>query len=317
MARRLPTWHWIRVVRARGPTVPTIRAVLYALAVRMDDNGEAFPSQRTIATDTALGERTVRDAILEARRMGWLAVVDHVRPGQSWRLSHYIACVPNGLNLADVNVGRDVDLERMSDVVGSEHGDVDDRMHGLPRRARGAGPRTAKGAAAIAARSKGEKAKVRQLTQKGAATGAEGAATIAGKVRQPSPTKFPSKFPSKFPKKGRIASDAPDRVKDTGNQKPEHGTQPDQAAGKPNGNGNRIVPSEVLQGFGPLGTLDRPRGRRNGFPSGRPVDPKEAEPRIRKLILTLPHLSDGEVAKILGADPSAVRNIRHSMERVA
>lgn len=313
MARRLPTWHWIRVVRAHGPRSPSVRAVLYALAVRMDDRGEAFPSQRTIASDTALSERTVRDAVLEARRTGWIAVAEHARPGQGWRLSHYVACVPDSLNLSSVDLGRDVDLERMSDQVVSERGEATDRLHGLPRRNRGGGPRTAKGAATIAARREREtlqgaaieRSNVRQPSP-------ERAATIAGNVRQPSPTKFPYKFPSKIPEKGRIASDAPARVKDAKGKKPRPGAKPEPTAAKPNGSGALESASEVLRGFG--GAEHRPAPRRP-----EPAQPARPDPeaRIRKLILTLPHLSDGEVAKILGADPGKVRTVRHSMAMVA
>lgn len=151
--RRLPRWHWIRIVRVHGPKVPAIRAILFALAVRMDERGEAWPSQKLLAADIASTERTVREAVLEARRAAWLAVVDHVRPGQAWRLSHYIACVPNSLNLESVDLGKDadgnpIDVEGMALQWCAQYGEIDDRMHGLPSRARDrAKARRPKGAA--------------------------------------------------------------------------------------------------------------------------------------------------------------------------
>lgn len=192
---------------AHGPKVPTIRSVLFALSVRMDESGEAFPSQRKLAADTALSERTVREALLEARRQCWVAVNGHLRPGQAWRLSYYVACVPDHLNLANVNLGRGVDLEMMSDQSIAQHGEADDRLHGTrpTKRSDRAKPRKAKGAAkkradAIAARSKAKRYQgaatdvkdVRQLT-------AQGAATDSRMVRTPSPTKYPSKFPFEVP----------------------------------------------------------------------------------------------------------------------
>jgi hypothetical protein len=176
--------------------------VLYALSVRMNESGEAFPSQRLLAADTALGERTVRDAIQEARRASWLAVVSHRANGQGWRRSHYIACVPDHLKLETVHLGRGVDVDRMSQQSSGEHAEVADRMHDIPRpqRQRGARSRGLKGAATIAAapieanqgRAATEHNDVRQLAAGGAADGSEN-------VRQPSPTKFPYDVPIQVP----------------------------------------------------------------------------------------------------------------------
>lgn len=296
MARRLPRWHWIRAVRAHGPRVPAIRSVLYALSVRMDESGEAYPSQRTIAADTALSERTVRDALLEARRAVWLAVVDHVRPGQAWRLSHYIACVPDSLNLSEVDLGRGVDLEHMADVAGSQHGDIEDRMHGLPRRARGAGPRRAKGAATIAARSKNEKGKgaanggvkVRQPVQEGAAIG-------SNNVRQSSPTKFPSEVPIKTLREGHVASDATLSVTDAQGEEPEPGTQPHPMAATLNGTDSFASGPEVFK-----------ESRR---PEGEPM--RDLKPAIRKLIES--GQTSEDVLKILGKRGVTMQDVRDAM----
>ena len=296
MARRLPRWHWIRAVRAHGPRVPAICSVLYALAVRMDESGEAYPSQRTIAADTALGERTVRDAILEARRAAWIAVVDHVRPGQAWRRSHYIACIPDSLNLSEVDLGRDVDLEAMADAIGSQHGDIADQMHGLPRRVRGAAPRKAKGAATIAARSKAQKGegaanggvKVRQRVQ-------EGAATIAENVRQPSPTKFPSEVPIKTLREGHVAGDATARVKDAQVKKPEPGTQPHPMAVSLNGSDPVAMAPEVLQ------EAKKPE----------PEPKRDLTPDIRKLIES--GQTPADVLKILGKRGVTMQDVREAM----
>lgn len=201
MARRLPRWHWIRAVRQHGPRVASVRCVLFALAVRMDEAGEAFPSQATLAADTSLSERTVRDAVLVARSEGWLAVVEHFMSGQAWRHSYYIACVPDRLDLTRVDLGKSIDAGVTADHWAAQHGHVDDPMHEAPigRGLDRARPRKPKGAAMASARSVPTSAeepercgrrpqKVRQLAQ-------EGADVDRKKVRTPSPTKFPSEVP--------------------------------------------------------------------------------------------------------------------------
>lgn len=211
MARRLKAWHWIRTVRAHGPDVASIRSVLFALYLRMNDWGEAYPSHKTIARDTALSERTVGDAIREARRLMWLAATETDRPGQSWKRSYYFACIPDSLDLSQVNLGKNVDLEALTDAIASQVGDIFDRVHGLPadKRRRGAKARPSKGAAKIAASRKNRR-KGAATAASGPATDAKGPATDAEKVRQPSPTKFPSKFPNKSPEEGCELSHAPD-----------------------------------------------------------------------------------------------------------
>lgn len=152
LARRLPPWHWIRVARLLAPRNPNLRAVLFALHCRMDPEGMAYPSQELIAADTGLSERTVRSAVLDARRSGWLAVATHARPGKAWRLSFYAACIPDEIDLRKIDLGRDVDLAKIADQWLAKHGQAEDELHGRPIVSGEARP--AKGAAAIAARKK-------------------------------------------------------------------------------------------------------------------------------------------------------------------
>lgn len=189
---------------AHGPRVASVRCVLFALSVRMDEPGEAYPSQSKIAADTALSDRTVREAVQSARRAGWLAVTDHVRPGQAWRLSHYVACIPDTLDLSTVSLGGDVDLEKMADQWAAQHGDILDPMHGDSAGADGHGRRRKSKRKTqreeVASGPSGAKTKSTPETcgnqrHEGAEIGAKGAEADRRKVRKQLPTKFPSKVP--------------------------------------------------------------------------------------------------------------------------
>jgi hypothetical protein len=228
----------------------------------MDEAGEAFPSQNMLAADTAIADRTIREAILEARRLSWLAVENHVRPGQAWRRSHYIACVPDGLNLAGVNLGREVDLERMADEWQAKYGEACDTMHGArrsvgadrakPRKPKGA---AAKGADVIAAHSSMKRSRRADVASETCGRGAhEGADVASEKVRTPSPTKFPSEVPMKYPSEGPALTRETGRVENAQEGKPELGTPNPQAAPETtmpatNASALRHIASEGLQGL--------------------------------------------------------------------
>ena len=223
MARRPPPWHWLRVARLHAPHSPNLRAVLFAIAARMDQTGVAFPSQKQIADDIGLSERTVRPAVLDARRSSWLAVVERVRPGKAWRLSHYIACIPDHIDLGTIDLGASVDLPAIAEKWLHAHGLIDDDLHGqaplrvAKRRPKGAASNAARspqGAESIAAASRSVTGadrppiqtegaanfvhEVRQSESAGAANSAQGAEIYGTKVRQASPTKVQGKGPEKI-----------------------------------------------------------------------------------------------------------------------
>jgi hypothetical protein len=308
-------------VRTHGPEVPAVRAVLYALAVRMDDDGEAFPSTNLIAADTALGERTVRAAILGARRGGWLAVVQRTRPGQAWRHSRYVACVPDSLDLAAVNIGKDTDLESIADAWAKQRGDITDPLHGAPSadpsdRAR---PRQPKGAAAIAARLKRERTEGAAVIAarsdcehgqpgEGAATGAEGAAVIATKVRPPSPETCGRdrllsthlKYPKEVLIEGRAASDATTYDPEAAAGQATEGATETAAASPDDGSRPTVAP-EVRHGEPQPGPQPLPT----------PRQPPDLLPSIRKL------LAAGEtpdsVVKILSRRGCTLHDVREAL----
>lgn len=287
MARRLPQWHWIRTVRAHGPTVASIRAVLLALAIRMDDRGEAFPSQRTIARDTALSERTVRDALLEARRTSWLAAKERGGRGRAWRHLHYYACVPDHLDLSQIDLGRGVDLEKMAEYWASQEGDILDPMHGLPRAPgrRGAKARSAKGAAICAS---------------GTATGAGRPETRDTKVRQPSPTKSPSKFPGKDPHEGRAPMRTPGDGRSASDSSMEHGTQPEPKTSNSTDSGQRNNLSEVVQ---------ETAGRNVCTSKSAKLDPDIARRKVHLVHRERPDFLPAEIALVTGVPLETVQAI--------
>jgi hypothetical protein len=62
---------------------PTRRIVLYVLADYADEAGTCWPSQRTIADQTELNERTVRRALGELEEVGLIRRIQRARPNGS------------------------------------------------------------------------------------------------------------------------------------------------------------------------------------------------------------------------------------------
>jgi hypothetical protein len=89
-------WHEA-FTSANGPSA-NVRHVLHVLSRYMKPDGTgAWPSQSTLAQKTNLGERTVRRALAEAARLGWIlrrAKRDPRRDGRSWRRTEYMATLP-------------------------------------------------------------------------------------------------------------------------------------------------------------------------------------------------------------------------------
>ena len=66
------TFNYYRLARkVRGLTAPA-KAVFLALACYADPKGRCFPSQRTLAADSGLCERTVRTALSQLEGLGWI-----------------------------------------------------------------------------------------------------------------------------------------------------------------------------------------------------------------------------------------------------
>lgn len=63
---------YIRVARTARGITPTARLVLWTLADMARDDGRAWPSQQHLADATGLSARTIRTALGELERVGWL-----------------------------------------------------------------------------------------------------------------------------------------------------------------------------------------------------------------------------------------------------
>jgi len=77
-----------------GPESPTMRLCLVVLARYMDADGEnAYPSTKRLATETALGLRTVQKNLREAEELGWIERQAR-GGGQGWRRYAYTPTLP-------------------------------------------------------------------------------------------------------------------------------------------------------------------------------------------------------------------------------
>lgn len=88
---------WCRAVAsASGPSSAVVRHVLLTLALRMNsDAANAFPSQKTLATECGLSRRTIIRALESAELEGWLIrKLGRRDGGRNWRLTEYAGSVP-------------------------------------------------------------------------------------------------------------------------------------------------------------------------------------------------------------------------------
>lgn len=77
---------WTEYVWQHGPKDPHVKFVLLRLADRAGKEGTCFPSIGSIAIETCLSESTVRRAVQELEKGGWLTVIRGNGRGKS---SHY------------------------------------------------------------------------------------------------------------------------------------------------------------------------------------------------------------------------------------
>jgi len=101
MQTRIPTrglFAWRRAIASeRGPASGLTRLVLLAMSLRMDaSGGSCFPSIATLATDTALSERSVMRHIEQAIRQGWITKRKRRRQGRGWNSFEYFAVLDRG-----------------------------------------------------------------------------------------------------------------------------------------------------------------------------------------------------------------------------
>lgn len=91
-----PFYAWRSAVTSEnGPSSPTTRLVLLALSTYMNEQKTtAFPSTRTLASNTGLSRRAVEKHIRKARKEGWLAVSQQGRSGKGWKRNEYEISTP-------------------------------------------------------------------------------------------------------------------------------------------------------------------------------------------------------------------------------
>ncbi|MGO8854414.1 MAG: helix-turn-helix domain-containing protein [Steroidobacteraceae bacterium] len=99
VTRECERWEWREILASEhGPPDPSTRLVLFVLALHMNSQGgSCYPSQQTIATRTGLSERSVRNHLQAAEKLGWIKVSTLRRPKQAWFNHEYVATIPEAL----------------------------------------------------------------------------------------------------------------------------------------------------------------------------------------------------------------------------
>lgn len=225
MARRPPPWLWSVLIRDYGPPDPTLKLCLHTIRTFMDANGDAFPSQTTIAGAASLTDRVVRSKLKKAERLKWLSVNVAGHSGQGWRRHGYQTCIPDSVPLTDKQ-------EQLADCQESRVGAPDDdRERAEP----------------CSSPSPVTPVNVRNDVPRGAEPDAPTCGTSTQKVRNHVPTNSDPKYSKKYSSEGHVASDATARVKDAQGKKPEPGIQPHPMADTLRGIDPFAVAPEVLQ----------------------------------------------------------------------
>lgn len=81
---------WCDAVASKeGPPDSTTRLVLLALALRMDREGRAFPSQKHLAEMTGLGRKCVGVHLGKAIKAGWLLLRKRRGPASGHERNEY------------------------------------------------------------------------------------------------------------------------------------------------------------------------------------------------------------------------------------
>jgi hypothetical protein len=85
-----------------GPPSASTRHVLLTLSLYMTrgSKGVAWPSQASLAARTGLSLRTVKAAIADAEKSGWIVRGSMGRNSQGWRLTRYQGVIPAHVDLA-------------------------------------------------------------------------------------------------------------------------------------------------------------------------------------------------------------------------
>ena len=106
------------MLRDHGPDDPGLLLALLVLGTYMDGNGFAFPGQPTWAKAARKSVRMLQRYIAQARRLGWLNVVNAGRGGQGWAFNGYRCCVPEWVELDEKD-------QSIGDALESQEGSIE------------------------------------------------------------------------------------------------------------------------------------------------------------------------------------------------
>ncbi len=86
---------WRSAVASKHGPHSSVRLVLLTLGLHMNEKGgSCFPSQATLAEETGLTIKTVRDRLQEAEEQGWIIRGEKGASGQGWKRHEYRAVIP-------------------------------------------------------------------------------------------------------------------------------------------------------------------------------------------------------------------------------
>jgi len=100
-AHAVMPWTWARVLRDQGPRSRDFLCAMLVLRTWMDENGFAYPSNRTWAKAARMSINTLRKHIQTAKDEGWLGVNERGGAGQKWKLNTYRCAVPDAIELTE------------------------------------------------------------------------------------------------------------------------------------------------------------------------------------------------------------------------
>lgn len=138
---RLTRFRWERlVVSERGPVSPTTRLVLLALATHLNREGQAWPSEKTLALETGLSERAVLSHLEIAVTDSWIERAASRDQGKAWRRYTYTIRTPS--NSALRTAPRSAPPQPQGDAPrsGANRNGPESDAEGAERHAQGAAP---------------------------------------------------------------------------------------------------------------------------------------------------------------------------------
>ena len=90
-----PLFTWRSAIASEQGPGPTTRHVLLTLSLHMSERGDScWPSQDTLAMETGLSLRAVKEHLKLAHQQGWISSRDRHTNGKAWRHKEYFSLLP-------------------------------------------------------------------------------------------------------------------------------------------------------------------------------------------------------------------------------